>query len=105
MFESGACLPEGIWYFHVIQPFTDEKGLAVYFRSDLAQMLNVMVLHGQDQVRLVEQITVDLTGTVGAMFQAMFNQQFMGQFVHGTANQGANAGRADGQPLALGLVQ
>ena len=83
MFKSGFGLAVGIRNFQVVLPFADEKRLAVDLGCNLANVLNVAVLHRQDQVSLVQHVTVDLARTVGGEFQPVVLQYFMGGFVHG----------------------
>ena len=72
--------------------------------DDLAQVLDMALLHGQNQVGLVQKFAVDLPGTVARMFQTVFLQHLLSQSVHGVSHQGAYASRADGWASALKSV-
>lgn len=72
MFESRSGLTVWIGYFDVVQPFAHEEGFAVYLRRDLAQVLNVALLHGKDQIRLMKQLAIDLACPMGEACQAVF---------------------------------
>jgi len=104
MFEGRSGLTVWIRYFDVVQPFAHEEGFAVYLGCDLAQVLNVTLLHGKDQVGLMKQLAVDLARPMTEAFQAVFLQDFVGGFVHGISNQGTDPRRTDRAVRSLELV-
>lgn len=82
MFKSRFGLAVRVWYFQVVLPFADEKRFAMHFGCNLANVLNVAMLHCKDQVGLVQHVAVDLAGAMGWEFQSVVLQYFMGGLVH-----------------------
>lgn len=104
MFEGGLGLTVWIRDFRVVQPFAYQEGLAVYFWRHLADMLDVALLHGEDEIRLVQHRAINLSSTVGYEFQSVVLQHFMCSFVHRFAYQGTYASRADRQAFSIQSV-
>ncbi len=54
----------------------------MHLGCDLANVLNVAMLHHQDQVGLVQHVAVDLARAVGRKLQPVVLQYFVGGLVH-----------------------
>lgn len=83
MFKSGFGLTVGVRNLQIVLPLANEKGLAMHFRCYLAKMLNVAMLHCEDEVCLVQDVPVDLASAVGRKLQPVVLQYFMSGLVHG----------------------
>lgn len=57
----------------------------MYFGGYLADVLDVALLHGEDEVRLVQHLTIDLPGTVMYVFQPVLVKHLMCGLVHWVA--------------------
>ncbi|MCY1405675.1 hypothetical protein D9M71_209200 [compost metagenome] len=94
MFECDFLLTVRVGNFLITLPLAEQECLAAYFGRQFRDALHVALLHGQDQVCLVQDFSAQLSALMVGVVTTMLTQYFQRSAVHAFADEGVNTGRA-----------
>lgn len=95
MLEGRLTLPVRIWNFTIVLPFAEQEGLASGLRGLLVDVAQVIALHDQHQIGVLENLRRQLTGTMRCGLLAVLRECREGVLLDRLVDQCSQTGGTD----------